>query len=235
MKTILLIATLVPFSLQATTEETWIRLYEEEILAHDLYVALGQRFGDLMPLQNIPHSESRHREVMAEILKREGVGLPLAPVGRRFQTEGLDALYQKWLAEGSKSEVAACRVGMRLEEHDIADLRQAAKSAPDHQKPLAQLERASQQHLRAFHRNLSKRGGTAQPEVLDPVEFQRILADRKDHRPAAGQAGPCSTSRGPRRSAKENPQGPRGSAGSGNGGFRFRGGFSATEPSTDPK
>ena len=47
-----------------------IRLYEEEILAHDLYVALGKIHPEVMPLRNIPQSELRHREAMAAFSRR---------------------------------------------------------------------------------------------------------------------------------------------------------------------
>lgn len=154
-----------------------IRLYEEEILAHDLYVALGRIHPEVRPFQNIPQSEARHREAMAGALQAEGIALPKAPEGKRFVSDGLDELFVKWLAEGTKSAADACRVGARLEDHDIADLRKAQADFPKHGETLAALEAASKNHLRAFHRNLVSRGGHYAAEALNSADVRSILEE----------------------------------------------------------
>lgn len=166
-----------------------IRLYEDEMLAHDLYTELGKVHQELMPLQNIPRSESVHQSVMAGILKSRGIALPQPPAGRKFASDGLDETYAKWLEEGRESPLAACRVGVRLEEYDIAELRAAAKSVPEISATLANLERASGNHLRAFYRNLTSRQGRYQPEVLKAKDFKAILNAGK--RPARQGDGQC--------------------------------------------
>jgi hypothetical protein len=160
---------------RGTGQADLVRLYEEEILAHDLYVALGEKFPDVMPLQNIPRSESRHRDALAAVLKAEGIELPKPPEGRRFASDGLDELFAKWLADGGKSVADACLAGVRLEDHDIADLRKAQADFPKHKEVLAQLEAASENHLRAFHHNLTARGGDYTPEALPAADFTAIL------------------------------------------------------------
>jgi hypothetical protein len=166
-----------------------VRLYEEEILAHDLYVALGQKFPEVMPLKNIPQSELRHRAALAAVLKAEGIELPKPAAGRRFISAGLDATFAKWLAEGQESAAAACRAGVRLEDHDIADLRQAQLDFPAHKAVLAQLEAASNNHLRAFHPNLTARGGEYSPEAIPVDDFKAILAGTNTA--AGGVKGRC--------------------------------------------
>jgi hypothetical protein len=170
-----------------------IRLHEEEILAHDLYVELSKEHPELMPLRNIPSSEARHRELMAAVLKEEKVVAPKVPEGRKFASEGLDELYRKWLEEGRKSPADACRVGVRLEEHDIADLRKAQRDFPAHKEVLAQLEAASNHHLRAFHRNLIRHGGVYQPEALTAEEMKVILDGEQG---ACGCDGKCGGKQG---------------------------------------
>jgi len=166
-----------------------IRLYEEEILAHDLYVALGEIHADIMPLKNIPRSEKMHRDALATILKSEGIEVPKPPKGRRFVSDGLDQLFKQWRAEGKKSEAAACRVGVSLEDHDIADLRQAQVDFPKHKEVLAQLEAASNNHLRAFHRNLTSRGGSYQAEAIPAADLKKILNSENDCGPCEGACG----------------------------------------------
>jgi hypothetical protein len=165
-----------------------IRLYEEEILAHDLYVALGNEYPDIMPLRNIPRSELMHRDALGAILKSEGIQLPRPARGRRFVTEGLDETYVKWLAEGKKSARDACRVGVRLEDFDIVDLRKAQTDFPAHKEVLGQLEAASNNHLRAFHRNLTARDGKYTPEALSPDDLKAILSGGGD---GGRGCGPC--------------------------------------------
>lgn len=178
MKTRILCITLALAALaRAGSPADLIRLYEEEVLAHDLYVELGKAHPEIRPFQNIPHSEERHRQVMAGILEKEGIAIPKPPEGRRFTTEGLDKTYRQWLEEGKKSEVDACRVGVRLEDHDIADLREARKSFPKHEAALARLEAASNNHFRAFHRNLTRRGGSYEPEALSGKDIETILGE----------------------------------------------------------
>jgi hypothetical protein len=182
-----------------------VRLYEEEILAHDLYVALGQKFPEVMPLKNIPQSELRHRAALAAVLKAEGIDLPKPAAGQRFVSAGLDATYAKWLAEGQESAAAACRAGVRLEDHDIADLRKAQREFPKHQAVLAQLEAASNNHLRAFHRNLTARGGEYTAEAIPADDFKAILAGTNT------AAGGCAAGCGPNGCGQGKPAG-KGSA-----------------------
>lgn len=178
-------ALLASFSFSNADEDTLlVRLYEEEVLAHDLYVALGKKFTDIMPLQHIPQSEKMHQEVMAGILKERGIDLPKPAKGARFVTEGLDATYKKWFKEGKVSAAAACRVGVRLEDYDIADLIEAQKKMPEIKDVLGNLIAASENHLRAFHRNMTARGGSYDVEALPKADFDAILS---------GEGGCCGT------------------------------------------
>ena len=180
MKTLLIntLASVITFNAAiAANQDDLVRLYEEEILAHDLYVELGKTHPEIRPFKNIPHSEARHREAMEGILKAAGVALPDPKNGRKFVTPGLDRTYKRWLKEGKESSAAACRVGVRLEEHDIMDLRKASVDFPAYKDTLKQLEWASGNHLRAFHRNLVARNGDYSAELMDDAELTRLLGN----------------------------------------------------------
>jgi hypothetical protein len=119
-------------------------------------------------------------------------------------------LFKNWLEEGKKSPADACRVGVRLEEHDIADLRKAQVDFPAHKEVFAALEAASNNHLRAFHRNLTRHNRTYQPEVLTAAEFKAILDGTQG---ACGCEGACGAD-----CAKPGAQGQgRGQGGPGRG------------------
>jgi hypothetical protein len=164
------------FSKKQQTE--LIKLYEEEIMAHDLYVALGKVHPDIRPFQNIPHSEIMHRDALAAVMKEHKIKAPKVPKGRRFASEGLDEMFDKLLATGRKSPQAACEVGVGFEELDIAELRAAQKSIPAAKDTLVQLEWASGNHLRAFHRNLTARGGSYKATHLSKKDLKSILAGK---------------------------------------------------------
>lgn len=210
------------FTLAASTDDL-IRLYEEEILAHDLYVELGKTHPDIRPFKNIPQSEARHRVAMEAILKKEQVDLPEPAKGKKFVTPGLDRTFKRWLKEGKKTPADACRVGVRLEEHDIVDLRNAAKDFPAHRAVLEQLEMASGNHLRAFHRNLTAYDGTYKAEVMTDAEWTRVLAEEGSC--GAGCGAKCDAGPGPKgqggaqkgkaRAGQGSGRGPRGQGGPG--------------------
>jgi len=204
---ILGISSLLP---AVASEADLIRLYEEEVLAHDLYVELGKTHPGIMPFQNIPSAESRHREIMAGILEKEGIALPKATNGKRFVTKDLNRAFKKWLREGRSSELAACRVGVRLEEFDITDLRKAQKDSPKYKQSFAALESASNNHLRAFYRNLANRGGDYTPASLPQEDFQRIL--NSDQQP-----GGCNCEGACNQNPKGNGQGKGKARTQGNG------------------
>jgi len=182
---------------KAKQRKALIRLYEEEVLAHDLYVELGKVHTDIMPLQHIPKSEAVHQKVMVGILEAHGIDVPEPRKNRRFVSKDLDKIFDTWLAEGKKSPADACRVGVRLEEHDIADLIAAQKQFPESKLPLGNLQRASGNHLRAFHFNLTARKGSYDPEVLPKKDFDAILV--------APHGGPGRQARGKGKTAAACP------------------------------
>jgi len=196
-----------------------IRLYEEEVLAHDLYVELGKKHPDIMPFQNIPHAEQRHTEIMASVLEDRGISIPKPDKGSRFVSKGLDATYKKWLKEGRKSEQGACRVGVRLEDHDIADLQEATVKLPELKDTFDHLIFCSENHLRAFHRNLVARGGEYEVEALTKDEYKTILASEGS---GCGGGGGCGKGCG-KGQGQGKGKGQRNGQGNGKGAGQGRG------------
>ncbi len=165
-----------------------VALYEEEILAHDLYVVFGKRWPDVRPFQNIPRSEQMHREAMAGVLKANGVAIPANRVSGTFATPELSSLFQVLGKQGGRSEIEALRAGALIEETDIADLRRARADAltESDKAVFAGLEAASGNHFRAFVRNINARGGAYEPTVLSRADADAILAGSSSNRGRAG-------------------------------------------------
>jgi Uncharacterized protein conserved in archaea len=152
----------------------WMR--EEEQLAHDVYVELGDRWG-LRVFENIAASEQQHIDVTKGLLDRYGVADPAAdnPSGT-FTDPRIQELYDDLIARGATSREDALAVGATIEELDIADLRARADATDEAalDDAYARLERASRNHLRAFVSRLDLLGVEYEPTVLD--DFDEIVA-----------------------------------------------------------
>jgi hypothetical protein len=127
---------------------------EEEKLAHDVYVTLYAKYGAFV-FNNISRSESQHMSAVKLLLDRYGIADPAAgkAVGQ-FTDPKLQALYNQLIAQGSQSLAEAYKVGVAIENVDIADLKThiAETSKADIQRVYNNLLFASQNHLRAFQR-----------------------------------------------------------------------------------
>jgi hypothetical protein len=154
----------------------WIR--EEEQLAHDVYVVLGDLW-NLRIFDNISRAETTHVEAVSGLLDLYGLEDPAAGNDAgTFTDPALQRLYDQLVEDGSRSVEAALEVGAFIEELDIVDL--AARSASTDTAAIsavyADLERGSRNHLRAFFSQLDSRGVTYEPTQLDPVTFDAVVS-----------------------------------------------------------
>lgn len=128
-------------------------LIEEEKLAHDVYVTLGDLWGsNIFP--NIADSETTHQDLVAPLLDARGIADPRSAEVGVFTDPDLQSLYDELIARGSTSLDEAIQVGIAIEEKDITDL-SAAIAAEDEADVVSVLERllaGSQNHLDAFQR-----------------------------------------------------------------------------------
>ncbi|WP_448811855.1 DUF2202 domain-containing protein [Agromyces bauzanensis] len=128
-------------------------LIEEEKLAHDVYVTLGDQWGSNI-FTNIADSETTHQELVAPLLDARGIADPRSTEVGVFTDPDLQALYDDLMARGSTSLAEAIQVGIVIEEKDITDL-SAAIAAEDEADVVSVLERllaGSENHLRSFER-----------------------------------------------------------------------------------
>jgi hypothetical protein len=92
-----------------------------------------------------------------------------------FADPEIQALYDELVARGRTSLTEAFTVGALIEDLDIRDLRDLATDTPDVALVFGDLERGSQNHLRAFVRNLDRLGATYTPTYLSAGELASIL------------------------------------------------------------
>lgn len=127
---------------------------EEEKLAHDVYVTLGNMFPDVNQFANIQKAETTHLDAVKTLLSRYSMPDPTAntQVGT-FTSEKFQTLYNSLVASAVSADTAKA-AGVTVEKTDIKDLETAKSTvtAPDVAKVYTQLLEGSQRHLQAFSR-----------------------------------------------------------------------------------
>ena len=136
---------------------------EEERMARDLYAALADKYDGARPFSMITNSEDRHFDAVGTLIERYAVADPATgkAVGK-YSIPAIQDLYDGWLAEGTTSLEDAYRVGVELEQRDIADLNTsiAADLPADVDTVFGQLLKGSQNHLAAYQRAVDGDLGT---------------------------------------------------------------------------
>ena len=153
-----------------------LKMREEEKLAHDVYVTLGNKW-NLNVFDNISAAEQTHTDAVKTLLDRYALADPAAgnTVGN-FTNPDLQTLYTELVSQGSGSLVAALTVGATIEDLDIADLQALATTTPDLALVYANLEKGSRNHLRAFAKQLDKNGATYTPTHITQAAYDEIVS-----------------------------------------------------------
>jgi hypothetical protein len=151
---------------------------EEEKLAHDLYRSFFNAWGNPF-FEKITLSESRHMAAVLRAIIKYGLDDPAAgnAIGI-FTNQYIQQLYSDLFLAGSQSLNEALKAGALVEEKDIFDLGEAIDTTNnlDLEKMYSNLLRGSGSHLRAFVRNLAKRGVAYEPQILSQKDFDSIIA-----------------------------------------------------------
>jgi hypothetical protein len=171
---------------------------EEEKLAHDVYVTLQSKWG-MQIFGNISQSEDRHFSAIKLLLDRYELADPAAnhAIGV-FQNEGLRELYADLLKQGESSLKSAMRVGATIEDLDIHDLEKAAASTDNNDLRLVyqNLKQASENHMRAFVRQLAAEGESYTPQYITTAAFSEIVASSQQSGMGFGARGNGQRGRG---------------------------------------
>lgn len=211
-----------------------IRMREEEKLAHDVYVALADKW-NVPVFANISRAESRHTSAVARLIDTYALTDPVGenPAGK-FSDPEFAKLYDELIEAGSVSLAKAYQVGALIEEMDIDDIRKVLADVrrPDVQVAYRNLERASRNHLRAFAARLDTLGETYATKHLSQTEFDSIATSAWETGRGVGRGGGGGLGRargrqpGPGSDARfaQRPRQGRGGYGNGRGNGYSRGG-----------
>ena len=134
---------------------TLIYMREEEKLARDVYQYLYGVWGTPV-FANIAVSEQRHMDALLNLINKYGLSDPAQGPGV-FTNPDLQALYNKLIADGSGSVLAALEVGVTIEKTDMADLQAAIAETTkrDLQRVYTNLMNGSYNHLAAFEAHIA--------------------------------------------------------------------------------
>ena len=155
MTTSLMAAKPVTSTITLTEEQldTLVFIYQEEKVARDTYITLGNIYSNQTVFANIQVSEQEHidkAEGLCDTYGADKSGIQEQNVGE-FVVPVLQELYDTLIAQGSVSELAALNVGEYVELTDIDDLEHAEIGMPsDVVNTYENLKAGSLNHLAAF-------------------------------------------------------------------------------------
>jgi len=155
-----------------------IQMREEEKLARDVYITLGNTWG--IPIfSNISRAEQAHTDAVKALLERYEIEDPVKDdaVGV-FTSPELAKLYNDLVKKGNTSLMDAFMTGATIEDLDIKDLDDLIKDT-DNEDILVtykNLNKGSRNHMRAFNHQISNRGSSYEPQFISEAEFENILS-----------------------------------------------------------
>jgi hypothetical protein len=163
--------------LSAAEREAILYMVEEEKLARDVYITLYGKFNQRI-FNNISKAEQRHYDMLDELIVKYNLVNPVKNMGvGQFANPDLQKLYYALVEAGSKSESDALLVGAEIEDLDIADILEYLEDVDneDITVVLNNLEKGSENHLRAFYKNLQNYGITYSPKYISRDLFDDII------------------------------------------------------------
>lgn len=119
----------------ALTEEqkdTLFFIYQEEKVARDVYIYLGELYPDESTFASIQLSEQRHMDAAQKLCINYGIDISMIDESEsdygHFEVDYLQNLYDECIELGSGELVEALKVGKLVEETDIGTLTESIES-----------------------------------------------------------------------------------------------------------
>ena len=156
---------------------------EEEKLARDVYLKFAELYDNIAIFSNIASSEQRHMDSIKKLIDRYGLDDPVGDnsIGV-FTDDSLQNLYDSLILQGSVSLIDALKVGSAIEEIDIIDISKYLEQNDEWMinRVYNNLLDGSENHLKAFVKELSMQGFTYEPQYLSIEEFNDIIDSDTD-------------------------------------------------------
>lgn len=188
----------LPYEELSSAEVRAIELMgEEEKLARDVYLFLYEKW-DLRIFWKIASSEQQHMNAVGTLIDKYSLQDPAQEETGVFSNDHLQTLYYQLTSQGEASLVDALTVGATIEDMDIFDLLTELESVDntDVRTVFSNLLAGSENHLRAFSRQLSSNGVEYTAQFISDEELIEILSVSNRGRSKARGQGRKSASRG---------------------------------------
>ncbi len=140
-------------------KDTLLFIYQEEKVARDTYITLGNLYPKQNTFATIQGSEQTHIDKAQGLCETYGVDISNVDESNvgEFVVPVLQELYDTLVAQGSQSALSALKVGEYVEITDIDDLEHAEIGMPsDVVNVYENLKAGSYNHLDAFRNAISK-------------------------------------------------------------------------------
>ncbi len=151
---------------------------EEEKVARDFYISMYEKYKQ-KSFDNISKSEQFHMDAIKLLLDRYKLEDPVTNNANGvFKDKKLKDLYDGLVKDGNLSLESALKLGAKVEEIDIKDLKSSINNAKSEDLKLVYdyLLSASENHLRSFTGNLTKFYSlTYIPQVLSKEEYDAVV------------------------------------------------------------
>ncbi|MDX8339364.1 DUF2202 domain-containing protein [Draconibacterium sp. IB214405] len=163
-------------SLTETDSLGLIFMREEEKLARDAYLVLFSKYNHQV-FDNISQSEQVHTDAILRLLNYYNLDDPFIDVIGEFNDPSLAELFNDLMILGDINLDSALVVGALIEETDIEDIANLASKTEVQNiiQVYGNLISGSENHLRAFVKDLSNRGIDYQPRILPADQFNDII------------------------------------------------------------
>ncbi len=212
---------------------------EEEKLARDVYLTLGERWS-LPIFFNIARAEQKHMDRVLSVMDLYDITDPIVDdtVGV-FTDPHFADLYTTLVDLGSQSLIDGLIVGATIEDLDIFDLYELINIGTNDHILFAwqNLAKGSRNHLRAFMGALEAQDGVYQPQYIDQETYDAILASEWERGIVYDANGDvlaeCGGTRGGR-GGRGNGQGGGNQGGNGSGGNQGGSGSGTCDGSGNP-
>lgn len=159
-------------------KEALLKMREEEKMARDVYRFLYDRWG-LRIFDNISQAEQTHMNAVKILLTKYSIADPVTDDSAgKFTDPELLKLYEQLIVKGNISLTEALFVGATIEDVDIFDIQnyQLKVDNMDILFVFGNLKKGSENHMRAFTRQLGRYNLKYKAQYITQEELEAILS-----------------------------------------------------------
>jgi hypothetical protein len=161
--------------------ELFLKLYQEEKMAYDLYGEFYERWS-LSVFNKVQQREAKHVWCVERIMDNYGFTYKANTKAGSYPDKEIQKIYDEVTVNGCISDLAALEAAAFIKEKHIYELREWIRYQEDEYivKVIFLMESAAQSHLRAFVNSIRLSGSDYRPVFLNEDEFSHIMDSDKN-------------------------------------------------------